>query len=173
MRGHTGILDCGRYRRLIVQHLLSASGHRSFNLWGWEAPTIGDPVRGTDGQTAGDIVAVPTLTLARMAWRQTCAGGVKQLSKQRAGLDLHRVQPAPPRPRKQMLLHLIPYLPVNDGLVLPRIAQTAMTDLAYIKWIGEHRVERAARERISLRSCSVSRAARLGDHSAPVELVLK
>jgi len=72
-----------------------------------------------------------------------------------------------------MLLHLTPQLPLNDGLVLSRMAHAAVANLTYIERIGEHRVERAARERIPPWACSVARAAKLGDHAAPVELVLE
>jgi hypothetical protein len=37
----------------------------------------------------------------------------------------------------QLLLHLLPQLTVNDGLVLSRMADPAVTDLTYVKRIGE------------------------------------
>src|ERR1700747_3538739 len=53
------------------------------------------------------------------------------------------------------------------------MAHSAVTDLTYIERIGEHHVECATRKRISLLTGPISRAARLGNHSAPVELLLE
>src|SRR5712691_9911871 len=53
------------------------------------------------------------------------------------------------------------------------MAHSAVADLTYVERIGEHRVERAARERVPFLACPIGRAARLGNHSAPVELLLE
>src|SRR6516164_6047393 len=53
------------------------------------------------------------------------------------------------------------------------MAHSTVANLSYIDRIGKHHVERAARERVPLWSCSVARAAKLRNRSALVELLLE
>jgi hypothetical protein len=107
-----------------------------------------------------------------MCRREAVSLLVEKYSGQKTGLGLARLTVLALPIAQEQLLHLIPFFPLNDRLMLARVDGTLVSDLAGVDVVPENLIQAATGEAVASGVASIARAG-FGPDRCSVEMFLQ
>src|SRR5579875_464698 len=143
------------------------------DLRGGETPAAPGFIACAGDEGLGDVIAIASAALDRMARRKALAVLVEELAGERARGAGAGAWRAPDGVLGETLLHRRPEGTIDDGVMLTGMAHPLVADLAGIDRVGEEGIEGTPGEGLAARSGAVRGHSDSGAEAARVEVLLE